>query len=490
MRLVGKSLIVVGLLMFGFVAYQLWGTGIEYSRAQGQAEDEFAALLEHAATGPTATIAAPSTTAVATAPATSPPGTMAAATTTTATTTTMAATTTTIAPTTTVAVVDIAALGITDGEGFARLQIPRIGLDDTVVAGVGREDLKKGPGHYPQTPLPGQLGNAAIAGHRTTYGGPFLHIDELEAGDEIIVETPQGRFLYRTTTTEIVDADDWQVIATTDPTMASLTLTSCDPVGTASRRIIVHAELDIAQSDAPAPAVFNYGRDAAATATGDLPGEAGAAADTSGATTTPSTAVTATTLGATSTESTSEAGTTATTATTATTVASSTTTVAAPPPTLDADALYSVVPGGGTIGGDDGGDGDAAEDAFANAWFSDSGAWPQVALWASAAGLVAVAGYLVARRLRNSWIGSLPPPHRSSSPSTSSTRTSTACSPPPSRATLNSHRVCTASKPRLHTHCANSASLVGQRVWGRVPGGVLGGGPVGGLAEQVGVSGG
>src|SRR6185436_9514679 len=95
-------------------------------------------------------------------------------------TTTSTTTPTTTAPSTTVAPLDVAALDIQDGEGFAWLRIPRIGLDDIVVAGVGREDLKKGPGHYPQTPMPGQLGNSAIAGHRTTYGGPFLHLDELE----------------------------------------------------------------------------------------------------------------------------------------------------------------------------------------------------------------------------------------------------------------------------------------------------------------------
>ena len=57
-------------------------------------------------------------------------------------------------------------------------------------------DLKKGPGHYPESPLPGQEGNAAIAGHRTTYGAPFNRIDELEPGDEIHVETIQGSFTY------------------------------------------------------------------------------------------------------------------------------------------------------------------------------------------------------------------------------------------------------------------------------------------------------
>ncbi|MBA2385786.1 MAG: class E sortase, partial [Acidimicrobiia bacterium] len=58
------------------------------------------------------------------------------------------------------------------------------------------DDLKRGPGHYPQTPLPGQLGNAAIAGHRTSYGEPFAYIDQLQAGDEITVTTPAGTFIY------------------------------------------------------------------------------------------------------------------------------------------------------------------------------------------------------------------------------------------------------------------------------------------------------
>ena len=155
---------------------------------------------------------------------------------------------------------DVAALDIQDGEGFAWLRIPRIGLDDIVVAGVGREDLKKGPGHYPQTPMPGQLGNSAIAGHRTTYGGPFLHLDELEPGDEILINTPYGEYVYLTTRTEIVAADDWQVIATVDPTMATLSLTTCHPIGTASERMIVHAELDLTRSTPPGPAVYNYGR--------------------------------------------------------------------------------------------------------------------------------------------------------------------------------------------------------------------------------------
>src|SRR5205085_1071336 len=79
----------------------------------------------------------------------------------------------------------------------AQLRIPKIGLDSIVVNGVGRSDLRKGPGHYPDTPLPGQRGNAAIAGHRTTYGAPFGNLDQLAPGDSIIVRTLEGVFEFR-----------------------------------------------------------------------------------------------------------------------------------------------------------------------------------------------------------------------------------------------------------------------------------------------------
>ena len=77
-----------------------------------------------------------------------------------------------------------------EGDAIARLEIPRIGVDKIVVAGVEKPDLKKGPGHYPETPMPGQLGNSAIAGHRTTYGQPFYSIEQLQPGDDLIVTTP------------------------------------------------------------------------------------------------------------------------------------------------------------------------------------------------------------------------------------------------------------------------------------------------------------
>ena len=134
---------------------------------------------------------------------------------------------------------------------MARIEIPSIELDAKVVSGVQPEDLKQGPGHYPDTPMPGQFGNSAIAGHRTTYGQPFYRLDEVAPGDEIVLTTVQGRFVYRATGSEIVDADRSDVVATTDPTIARLTLTTCHPRYSATRRLIVSAELDEAASAAP-----------------------------------------------------------------------------------------------------------------------------------------------------------------------------------------------------------------------------------------------
>ena len=136
-----------------------------------------------------------------------------------------------------------------EGEGgrpAPRIEIPKIGVDKIVVAGVALSDLRKGPGHYPNTPLPGQLGNAAIAGHRTTYGAPFFRVDELAAGDEIIVTTVQGTFRYLVTEIKIVKPTDFSVL---DPTPdATLTLTSCNPRYSSRQRIVVKARLDTTAS--------------------------------------------------------------------------------------------------------------------------------------------------------------------------------------------------------------------------------------------------
>ena len=101
-----------------------------------------------------------------------------------------------------------------------------------MIQGIGVPDLRKAPGHYPATPLPGQLGNAAIAGHRTTYGAPFNRLDELAAGDPIIITRWAGRFQYTVTPQQVVSPKEVCVL---DPTPnATLTLTTCNPKFSAS----------------------------------------------------------------------------------------------------------------------------------------------------------------------------------------------------------------------------------------------------------------
>ena len=84
-----------------------------------------------------------------------------------------------------------------DGDAVGKLLIDRIGLSTVFVEGTDAGDLRAGPGHYPATPLPGQRGTVAIAGHRTTYGAPFRKIDKVRSGDEIVIVMPYGRFTYR-----------------------------------------------------------------------------------------------------------------------------------------------------------------------------------------------------------------------------------------------------------------------------------------------------
>lgn len=127
------------------------------------------------------------------------------------------------------------------GDGMALIKIPKIGVDAVVVEGVEVEDLKKGPGHYPDTALPGQLGNMVISGHRTTYGAPFYRLDELEPGDEIIVYDAQGPYTYLVSETKIVLPTEIGVIAPS--TDARLTLTTCHPRFSAAKRLIVVAQL-------------------------------------------------------------------------------------------------------------------------------------------------------------------------------------------------------------------------------------------------------
>jgi sortase A len=216
---IGRVLIGAGVLILLFVAYQLWGTSLQTARAQDDLAEEFDRRLAEAA--PTTT-APPTSTSEG-----SPP--------------------TSIVPSPPAPSVAPAELGDPAG----RIEIDRIGLDAVFVEGVRVRDLKDGPGHYPSTPLPGQAGNAAIAGHRTTYAAPFNRLDELEPGDEILITTLQGRFVYAVRESFVVRPSQNEVLAPT--TDNRLTLTSCHPEYSARQRLIVVADLRGQPVEVPSP---------------------------------------------------------------------------------------------------------------------------------------------------------------------------------------------------------------------------------------------
>jgi sortase A len=126
-----------------------------------------------------------------------------------------------------------------DGEAVARLRVPRLGLDAVVVRGTRPDDLEQAPGLFDAARLPGERGTALIAGHRTTYGAPFRHIDRLRRGDRITVAMPYGTFRYAVEGTRIVDPGDLRALRTVGH--PRLVLSACHPVFSAARRILVYA---------------------------------------------------------------------------------------------------------------------------------------------------------------------------------------------------------------------------------------------------------
>jgi len=132
------------------------------------------------------------------------------------------------------------------GDAMGRIVMPRIGVSEVFVEGTEAGDLRKGPGHYPDTPLPGEHGTVAIAGHRTTYGAPFRNIDELEPGDRIELRMPYGRFTYSVERTRIVPPTETSVIDRVDHDR--LVLSACHPLYSAAKRIVVFARLDSAEA--------------------------------------------------------------------------------------------------------------------------------------------------------------------------------------------------------------------------------------------------
>jgi sortase A len=135
------------------------------------------------------------------------------------------------------------------GDPLGKIEIPKIGVSDVFVQGTGTSDLRKGPGHYPATPLPGQRGTVAIAGHRTTYGAPFHDVDKLDPGDRIELAMPYGRFEYRVERTRIVDPSALWV--TNQVGYDRLILSACHPLYSAAQRIVVFARLQRVEARGP-----------------------------------------------------------------------------------------------------------------------------------------------------------------------------------------------------------------------------------------------
>lgn len=200
LRWSGRVLIATGSLLILFILYELYGTGFITSHHQHQLKQQFYAHVHQTRATPTPS---PTGTATATATVQAPP--------------------------------DL-------GSGVALIEIPKINLSMVVVEGVSVADLKKGPGHYPGTPLPGQAGNVVISGHRTTYLHPFRNVDQLAAGDPIYLTTPDGiRHTYLVSTLTTVLPTDVAVVDNTPDDR--LTLTTCTPPFSASHRLIVVARL-------------------------------------------------------------------------------------------------------------------------------------------------------------------------------------------------------------------------------------------------------
>lgn len=128
-----------------------------------------------------------------------------------------------------------------DGQAVAELRIARIGLHAIVVRGTSPADLREGPGLIAGTPLPGQRGTTAIAGHRTTYGAPFRHLDALRRGDAITLRLPYASFRYRVESRRIVAPGDLSVLRRVGHDR--LVLSACHPLFSAARRIVVLARL-------------------------------------------------------------------------------------------------------------------------------------------------------------------------------------------------------------------------------------------------------
>jgi sortase A len=195
-RSLGELCITAGLIMLLFVAYELWGTGAYTQAEQHKLGDE---LTRSWAAG----------------------------------------------------AANVTTERVRLGHGLALIRIPRLGkgFHYVVIEGVSVADLRKGPGHYPGTAMPGQVGNFVVSGHRTTYLAPFNKLGELRGGDRILIDTRASQYVYKVTSTKVVQPSDVSVAAPVpehpraNPTKRLITLTTCNPKYSAAQRLIIFGQL-------------------------------------------------------------------------------------------------------------------------------------------------------------------------------------------------------------------------------------------------------
>ncbi|WP_311922909.1 class E sortase [Microbispora sp. H10836] len=195
-RVIGELCLPAGLVLLLFYAYLLWGTGAETEREQRVLQQRLGEVFDrdrgHAGPG-----------------------------------------------------------AVRLGDALALLRIPRLGAGYrfAVVEGVGPAELRKGPGHFPGTALPGQVGNFVLSGHRTTYAAPFNRLDELRRGDDIVVDARDARYTYEVTRKEVVEPGEVDVVDPVPghpgrrPTTAVMTMTTCHPEFSAAQRLVVQGVL-------------------------------------------------------------------------------------------------------------------------------------------------------------------------------------------------------------------------------------------------------
>ena len=400
----GRVLITTGLMMFLFVAYQLWGTGIETARAQNKLDDQFQELVaaqsvtdverppnivtdDGVVVDPTSNGAAfqalpfPNQTVSDSGDDSGieppPPAT----------------------PYETIIPAEDQDLPeVVRGDVLGRIEIPNIGVNFYFVPGVTHEDLKAGVGYFPDTPLPGQLGNSALAGHRTTYKAPFGNLDKVNVGEDIVITMKNDeQYTYVITGTTIVNPADYWVISNSDPNLATLTLITCTPKATSKQRLVVFAELDPTRSGLVGQATIPQLDDPQASVLPDEPPVAITAA-TSPPTSAPTSTAASTSAPLTTVGGSDSAAATASTLVTAAVTQTTPTTVTTAPAT-------TLAPMPAPVDGDSAGPSDG--DAFSGSWFDDTAAWPHIAGWGALLSIIAIGAYLISRRTRHYSIGFL-----------------------------------------------------------------------------------